>query len=444
MKLCFAQPQTAYKVHVNLNALALSFPQLIADLNLEPHQYIIYIGNLERQDFLSFLEQHQPTHLFLTSITCNFPEAVRLARIAKSMSIITVLGGIFPSMNSEVILRQYTCFNYVVKGNPSRDLLAQVSYPPRSPRLLLHSPRYQFKKCLSEIIIGRQFQAYYGDCQVCYEITNGCVYACSFCSMRTAWGNGKLSQRNISEIQYDLQKLSHSWTKLKIIDDDFLQTYHSLQGLSIKGLFKQVIIETRIDRINPDTAKFLKQFGVTHVLLGVENFVQPFLLASGKKKNPASWESLAGRAIDLCNRNGLTARAIVMLTSPFSNLGSLESLTTKLRLWNRSNNVEVFFSFYTPHPGLSISEDQGLLLTNDLTLFDHLHLVYLPNTFSIDDIENITKIYDDLVNITESHIYNPPLVPSYNYYSQYELFFKPASGLSYLAIPRLETDTISV
>ena len=75
-------------------------------------------------------------------------------------------------------------------------------------------------------------------------------------------------------------------------------------------------------------------------------------------KDPVYWESLADRAIDLCNRNGPIIRAIIMLTSPFSNLRTLESLTNKLRLWNRSNSVEVFFSFYTPHPGLNLPENQ--------------------------------------------------------------------------------------
>lgn len=423
MKICFAQPQTAYKVHANLNALALTFPHLISDLELALDEYVVYIGNLDHRDFSLFLDQYRPTHVFMTTITCTFPEAARLARIARSKGIVTVLGGIFTSMNADIIHKNFDAFDYIVKGNPTRDLLVRIDHHSPSQRILEYPARYQSNKPLAGIITDPQFQAYYGDHQVCYELTNGCVYSCSFCSMRTAWGQGRLVHRSFDQILSDLTQLSRHWTKLKIIDDDFLQAYRPLQGLSIKGLFKQVIIETRVDRITEASAKFLRDFGATHVLLGVENFVEPFLRGSRKKRNPVSWELLTQRALCLCGQNNIMARPIVMLTSPHATMSSARSLVRKMKQWTPSNGIEVFFSLYTPHPGLPMPDERGALLTNDLTLFDHVHLVYLPGSFAMGELESIISTYEELVETTGSRKYNPPMNVSRKYYREYECFF---------------------
>jgi histone acetyltransferase (RNA polymerase elongator complex component) len=121
--------------------------------------------------------------------------------------------------------------------------------------------------------------------------------------------------KSFTTVKNDVRLLAGIWPILKIIDDDFLQSYRTLTNLSVKGLFKEVIVETRPDRINPDTIAFMQQFGVTHIILGVEAFNNQFISLTGKSQSD-HWEKIATTAIELSIANNFIVRPVVMLTGP--------------------------------------------------------------------------------------------------------------------------------
>ena len=421
-KICFIQPNTNYGVIENRFAIALTFPTIASAMKLQTHEYEIFVDGITDSDLSSFLITNEIGFAFITSITCNFPRAVELANICNDVGCITVLGGIFATMNFRAININFTQFNVIVTGNPTNSLMSNLIKIDSFPTVIHCGNGHIKTDNIAEILVNSKFVKSYPNCKVCYEIISGCDYNCTFCTLKHAWKKSALVTKSQSQIKHDLFSLSSIWKKLKIIDEDILQKPQILYGCSFAEMFDEIIVETRIDRINETTISLLKTFGVTHLVFGVETFSEKFLNYT-QKSSSKSWESMAHNAIALCAKYSIIARPIVMLTALGHSLDYLYKLITKISSWNKRNGVDVLFAFYTPHPGLKDNLANGILLNNDLSLFDHINLVFLPDDIPIGSISEIVDIYNTLVMITDSEKFNPPLSITCNIDSKYSCFF---------------------
>ncbi len=110
----------------------------------------------------------------------------------------------------------------------------------------------------------------------------------------------------------------------------------------------------------------------------------------------------------------------------------LQNILPYIRDWTPTNNIEVFFSFFTPHPGLDSGKGiASNLLTNDLADFDHLHPVYMPDGYDIDDVKKILSDYNQLVDVTESVEFNPYVFSFGKYKKEFDLFLIERKLLGY-------------
>ena len=187
--------------------------------------------------------------------------------------------------------------------------------------------------------------------------------------------------------------------------------------------FKKVIAETRIDRVNEQSISVLREFGVTHLIMGVESFENEHLVSSLKSRS-GIWTETVFKAMDLCARYHITARPVLQVLYPGMSKNYLQNILPYIRDWTPTNNIEVFFSFFTPHPGLDSGKGiASNLLTNDLADFDHLHPVYMPDGYDIDDVKKILSDYNQLVDVTESVEFNPYVFSFGKYKKEFDLFF---------------------
>ena len=118
LKACFVQPNTGYQVAKHRYGVALTFPKLIQDLKLIEEEYVVFWDGLETTGFRDFLGSNEVTHVLLTSITSTFPRAVDLAAQAKNCGCVTVLGGLFATLNPHTIANNFSVFDYIVSGRP--------------------------------------------------------------------------------------------------------------------------------------------------------------------------------------------------------------------------------------------------------------------------------------------------------------------------------------
>lgn len=424
MKICFVQPSTDYQVEKNRYAFALTFPQLISDMGLEETNYVVYISGKCKKDFRRFLKEKSPTHVFITAITSTFPYAEEMAEIAKECQCIVVLGGVFASINYKVITNNFSCFDYVVVGHPNYTLLSYIIEKPNSPQYIVFSMSSNYEKELGDIIIDVRFRNYFREKDiVCYELTNGCRYNCNFCTMRQAFPKQRPISRSISIIQKDIDKIARQWRKLKLIDDDICNSIHLLKYINLNS-FREVIAEIRVDEITENNMQILSCAGITHLIVGVETFDPVFLKRTRKTADPNSWGCKIEKAIRLCQKYKICMRPVVMVVNDSTTICELKKLPLQMKGWTPDNNIEVFCSFYTPHPGMATKKKYESLLTNDIRCFDHLHCVWLPPVFKNEERVIVKEIYSEIVEITKSYEYNPLIEYSCDYIGKYDCFFK--------------------
>ncbi len=418
-KVCLVQPSNEYQVSVHRHALALTFPYLIHYLSLDDNYKLsLYVEDKSKVSFQQFLIDEKPYYVLITTNTATFPNAVKLANIAKEHNCFVILGGIFASMNIEIISKNYSCFDKIVRGLPDIDLFENSS----RKKIIKGKSKYDINFRLSDILNSSLFDCYRND-PVCYEITFGCAYNCNFCSLRYIWDIGICSNRTSDIVINDLNQLRNK-DSLKIIDDDVLQSQDVLSKCNFGEKFKKIIAETRIDRINERSIFILKQFGVTHLIMGVETFDNQNLLSSSKTTSK-KWVEKAFRAIDLCNKYGIVARPVLQVFYPEMPKNYLKKITPYINDWTPKNNIELFFSFFTPHPGLNVSRGISKnLITNNLSKFDHLNPVYMPNGYNMNDVYDVLFDYNILIDHTESIKYNPHIFTTGEKIKEYDIFFK--------------------
>ena len=424
MKICFVQPNTDYQIQKNRHALALTFPTMIVDMQLETADYCIYVEGKCEETFDAFLEKTKPTHVLITAITSTFPYALSMAQIAKKHGCIVAIGGIFPSVVAPLIEKSFHCFDYIVSGYANAEMLDIIRDKPDHPTVISARERPGYGKRLGSVITDSRFrQIYPSSDNVCYELANGCKYNCSFCSMRRAFPDHRIKRRGLDVISDDLSMLKKYWHKLKLIDDDICNSSDLLAQIDFGG-FDEIIAETRLDNITDENMRRFQAAGITHLIVGVESFDTSFLRHSRKTPDPNAWEQRINQAIELFIKYNIVFRPVVMITNAYTTINGLEALRDKLTGWQPKNNVQLLCSFFTPHPGMYKKSEYSRLLTYHLSYFDHLHCVWLPPMISVQELECLSSIYGEIVKLTESEDYNPMIDFSFEDGSEFSCFFE--------------------
>ena len=420
MKICFVQPETDYQIMVNRYALSLTFPQIIHSFELRTEEYCIYIYGKNKTPFEQYLLDNCVSHVLITAITSTFPKAVEIASKAKSLGIKTAIGGIFATMNALKIYEHYKIFDYILVGHSNKEMFQQIINEHYG--IVYGQEKIAPLSSIAEIVTSEKFSMYSQNDTICYEITNGCPFSCTYCTIKSAFNTPCLVTRNEDIIKKDLCIMAQKWNKLKLIDDDISLAFNSHPKLSLNE-FDQVIAEIRVDNINEQIMVKMKEAGITHLLFGIETLDDKFISESNKAIS-GNWAAKCLSAIEMCQKFGIICRPIIMLTNPTMHLKQLEPLIKQLNGWTSENLIEVLFSFYTPHPGLKVKLKKDELINNNLKKFDHLHLVYKPPFLKETDIQTLIELYDELVVITKSESYNPPVQYVKEDLSEYNIFFQ--------------------
>ena len=421
MKICLVQPNTSYQITKHRYAFALTFPQMVANLGLRECDYEVYVGGKTLEPYECFLKTNRITHVFITSITSTFPQAVCYAKKAKELGCVTALGGIFASSVSRTIADNFTCFDYICVGRASENFLDLLNTGETLARPAIFKSKAQDNMTapLGEIMTNNKFTAVYDKKgPVCYELTQGCLFNCSFCTLRNAFGVG-IRKRNRCAVEHDLVKLRH-WESLKLIDDDIFQSLDILSDFSCRS-FKQVIAEARIDHISESFLSIAQQFGVTHLITGIEAFDGQFLNES-RKTGSTHWEKTINFVLNACEKYDIVLRPVIMMNYPGFTINHARGILRSVKGWTPENHIELLMSFYTPHPGLKLYN--GELLTNDLQYFDHLNMVYKPDSIRYEEMPDLIEVYNEIVSLTESEDYNPPIKEITHFLDEYQCFFK--------------------
>ncbi len=217
-----------------------------------------------------------------------------------------------------------------------------------------------------------------------FEATRGCVHACDFCVVPTAWGR-KPFQKPVEEVVADIRQ--HGARKLIFIDLNLiahrgyaLQLFAALVPLRVQwyGLATVLLAD------DPELLELAGRSGCKGLLMGLESISEKNLRDNHKGFNsPEDYirvvENLHAHGIALqgCFVFGLDHDEpdIFLKTSEFA-------VQAKIDLPR--------FAVVTPFPNTPLYNrllEEGRILTRDWSLYDAQHVVFQPKNMTVDELQ---------------------------------------------------------
>lgn len=241
----------------------------------------------------------------VTAMTTYFPEAVQEIRRAKSMGLKTILGGPHVIADPEGSLQQSDAdFACAGEGELALTTLANGEAPENIPGLLWRDgasvtrskaanfyPNIDdFGEPAWDLIDPRSYPpAPHGMIAKSFPLapivtTRGCPYLCSYCSAPITAGR-RMRVRDATKVVDEMEKLVREYgvREIQIEDDNFtLNRKHTVavcEEIIRRKLkvFWSLPNGVRIDRLDPELLRLMKQAGCYLMALGIESANQRIL-----------------------------------------------------------------------------------------------------------------------------------------------------------------------
>lgn len=351
------QPSFATTEPLNLGFIA---SYILANSDTE----VRIIDQLAGENVEYELKKFAPDIVGITSVTPNFPDAIKVAALSKSMGCLTIMGGVHASILPNEAL-QYC--DIVVKGEGEIAMLkiieegiksgmVQVPYikdidtvPPPARHLM----QVEFYLKVRDRI-GYSFLnfAERGKNTASILSCRGCPYNCAFChnSWRGIPVRFHSAERMISEIedlieQYDVRSIF-------FIDDNMFVNRRRLERICEMMLERKMDIiwgaNSRVDNINERVLRLAKKAGCRQVTFGFESGSQKILNILNKRTTVEQNIN----AINLCNKVGIGVNGTVMIGNPTETVHDMRKTIKFIRNNKASNGFGVCIT--TPYPGTKL------------------------------------------------------------------------------------------
>lgn len=378
--------------------------------------------------------------------TCEVPMAIDKFRIAHDKGKITVAGGIFTYSNERYLINSKVV-DYVIPGVGTvpwiRLLDALIANQGQETKNKIVNVNNVFSKnnldttvWLTDTMPGIELHEWddilknYGS-HIKKEVfvgtkkirvpkidivtSRGCNQKCSFCSVRFETGSSVI-KRLSTVIEEEIDFLYSKGVRyFSIKDENFF-----IHGTNrVKAIMKHcsryddihIKIRMRLDdwnRTDIDLAT-LREWGVDEIQYGVESPQSDILSLLQKGM---AFER--GKIVDLFKEhyvNKIKVNASLILgCSELEDDKYYENLKKFIMEIYDEDHLIPYINFYTPHPiNSTFVNDKYILTTNDLNFYTHKIPVAYPQNMRQPERKKMVKTYDEIVNMTNSSAYNPPI-----------------------------------
>lgn len=412
------------------NYLVLSMPNVEVE---------IYDERLEQKregqisDFAEIIEGFDVVGISVCS--CEVPMAIEKFKIAHQCGKITVAGGIFTYSNEKYLL-EYDCIDYIIPGvgtKPMKDLLSSLMMMGDRKEHVhidhVYTVGHDTSIWVANTLPGMEFhtwdeilERYKGYLtrddlsKIDISTSRGCNKECNFCSVRREAGQPILSRN----CRYIIDEIDYLYSKgiryFSIKDEDFY-LHGSDKVEKILEHCKQYNdihfkIRMRLDSWlgddKPDYEK-LRKWGIDEIQYGVESPQNEILkvLHKGINIEYKVLEQIFKEHIE----NEITVNAsLILAASTLEDENYYQKLTDFVDKFSKSGFFKPYLNFWTPHPFNSrIAVADHNVVTSDINYYTHKIPVSYPIGIKNPARELILKTYDQIVDITQSELFNPPI-----------------------------------
>lgn len=362
--------------------------------------HVADVHALKKKNHLTFMEsaikKHRPDMIGLSCMSFQYKDALEMAKKAKEMDVLTVVGGYHPTLMYQEIADSPDSgyFDFIVRGEGEatfRELLESIDkgqfdainglsykhgdeFVHNPPRPISNLDSILFPDRGSRLIT-KGFNAFGIPIDV-VETSRGCVQGCKFCSINHMYGQ-TFRTYEIERVIADIRRAESDGARSILFVDDNIT-------LNPKRLIElcNAIVDNGLDHIHyhtqasakgiaysPEVARKMAKAGFKFTFLGIENVLQKNLdfFNKGNMSNDAD---VAVR--NLRENNIIVSGGLIM--------GTPED--TKEDMWNnfkgaRDMKIDVpIFYISTPYPKTELRKemlDMGLVTNvDDFTRYDGL------------------------------------------------------------------------
>jgi len=208
--------------------------------------------------------------------------------------------------------------------------------------------------------------------------SRGCPNRCTFCG-HSSFGR-TLRQRSAGNIADEIEILyrRHHVREIAFVDDTFtiaprriFDLFHILNGRGIRFPWTCM---SRINTVDPETVRFMKEQGCWHISFGIESGNADILRLIRKNISIAEAEKVIG----WCRREGIRTKGFFIIGHPGETPDTIDqTISTALDL----PLDDVVVTINTPLPGTEqyrTAHEYGVLATGDWSKFNMWNPVFIP------------------------------------------------------------------
>ncbi len=359
------------------------------------------------------MEEFRPEVVGMTTVTMNYPTSSAMLRVCKEFdeNAITVIGGPHVTFRAEQTLKEAPWIDVVVRGEgeytmldivngkklpriegvvfrdgdgmvttADRPWIENLDELPLPARHLFPLSKYRAFSAGGNLITGR-----------------GCPFNCIFCLGHRMVGR-RVRLRNPKLVVDEMQLVQELGFKEIHIDDDLLTLNHPhvhaiCDEIVDRGLHIRWGAFSRVDTVNRELLRTMKQAGCFELVFGVESGNQE-ILDSVKKKITLD---KVKEAVALTREAGMTAFASFILGLPG------ETKDTMRRTYSLARQLGVPYTFHVlaPFPGTEVrdnADEYGItVLTDDWSKYDaNRSVTATPDAGPAEVTEALRQHYGDI------------------------------------------------
>lgn len=361
--------------------------------------------------------------------TSEAPEAMKIMKKAKEMGKITVIGGIYPTLNAEEVLNSGSV-DFVVRGEGEKtlsDLLKAldgkmslndvkgISYL-RDGKIINHED--QDLITIDELplpaydLVSMEDYAKFTEAAV--YAARGCPMKCNFCTINKHW-RYRYRTRSVESVVEEIKALKgFGFERVHFKDESMMlnkewstELFKELERLNLGVKYKA---KARIDQIDEELVQTMVNAGLDMIHFGVESVSQKSLLKmlKGTKKEEIR------RAFDILLNNGCGANPVYMFSWPGETKEDLQENVRFIEEMGSLGGVRTYVSFITPHPNSGLSVDSGLnIFTTDYSKYTHKLPVAVPRSLGLEGLDLMVDAYNHIAEVTSTERWNPKVDKNY-------------------------------
>jgi len=372
MKILLIAPASGYWKKVGRRKLfsgktfRFSMLSLLTVAKLSPDDAEVRLVDEQIED-IPFNERYDVVGI--TCMTATAPRAFELCEHFRKRHIPVVLGGFYPSLNSETAL-EYA--DAVVVG-PAFEAWERVCQDVRARRLekmYYGNPAGKVPATLPREMIHSEK---YSTPNATYA-TMGCKNKCHFCSISAVYKAHHYT-RPIDEVVGEIASFKSKF--FMFVDDNLTQNRDYVLELldQLAPLKKHWITQASIDLADDDELLGkLVRAGCVGVFIGLESFNQRALNNNEKEFNkPEQYKN----AIDKLHSYGIFVESGVIFGFPEDDVHVFEST---LKMLDKIGIDAIQASILTPIPGTPLHETmKERIFDENLQNYDYRHAVFCPH-----------------------------------------------------------------